>query len=127
MTVVVDTVIFIDHLRGHRAATRLIIDVLAQQSTRLVASVLTKTELLAGMRDHQEREAHALIAVIDWIPVDEVIADRAGELAHRYLRSQPGVDLVDYVIAATVQSMNAELWTRNIKHFPMFPELQTPY
>jgi len=32
---------------------------------------------------------------------DDQIAERAGQLANRYLRSHPGVDPVDYVVAAT--------------------------
>jgi predicted nucleic acid-binding protein len=55
------------------------------------------------------------------------VAERAGMLANRYLRSHPGVDPVDYVIAATAQHLGAELWTRNLKHFPMFPGLSAPY
>jgi len=53
---------------------------------------------------------------------------KAGErLANQYLRSHPDVDSVDYVIAATAQHLGAELWTRNLKHFPMFPGLSAPY
>jgi predicted nucleic acid-binding protein len=55
------------------------------------------------------------------------MSERAGMLANRYLRSHPGVDPVDYVVAATAQHLGAELWTRNLKHFPMFPGLSTPY
>jgi predicted nucleic acid-binding protein len=48
-------------------------------------------------------------------------------LANQYLRSHPGVDPVDYVIAATVTQLAAKLWIRNVKHFPMFPDLEPPY
>jgi predicted nucleic acid-binding protein len=34
---------------------------------------------------------------------------------------------VDFVIAATVQELEATLWTRNRKHFPMLPNLRDPY
>jgi predicted nucleic acid-binding protein len=55
------------------------------------------------------------------------MAERAGMLANRYLRSDLGVDPVDYVIAATAQHLGAELWTRNLTHFLMFPGLKAPY
>jgi predicted nucleic acid-binding protein len=55
------------------------------------------------------------------------VAELAGMLANRYLRSHPGVDPVDYVIAAAAQCLGAQLWTRNVKRFPMFPELSAPY
>jgi predicted nucleic acid-binding protein len=31
------------------------------------------------------------------------------------------------VIAATVESLGAELWTRNVKHYPMLRDLTAPY
>ncbi len=55
------------------------------------------------------------------------LADEAGELASRYLRSHPGVDTVDYLVAATTQLLNAQLYTMNIKHFPMFENLKPAY
>lgn len=45
--------------------------------------------------------------------------------AHR--RSHPGIDLVDYVIAATAEIHGAELLTLNIKHFPMVHGLKPAF
>jgi predicted nucleic acid-binding protein len=59
--------------------------------------------------------------------VRHAIAERAGQLANRFLLSNPGVDPVDYIIAATSELHDAALWTRNIEHFPMFPDLEPPY
>lgn len=92
-----------------------------------MASVLTRVEVLAGMRQDETDTTLRLLDSLEWAQVDERIADRAGWLANRYLRSHPGVDPVDYVIAATVVQHGAVLWTRNLKHFPMFPELRSPY
>lgn len=50
-----------------------------------------------------------LLNSLDLIKVDDAVAERAGMLANRYLRSHPGVDPVDYVIAATTQHLDAEL------------------
>jgi predicted nucleic acid-binding protein len=88
---------------------------------------MTKVEVLAGARTGEHKAISDLLATLEWVPVDEAIADRAGGLANQYLRSHPGVDPVDYVIAATVEMLNAELWTRNVKHFPMFPDLRDAY
>lgn len=88
---------------------------------------MTKVEVLAGMRTHEEMSTRAFLSIFEWIPVSEHIADGAGELARKYLRSHPGVDPVDLVIAATVEDLHAELWTRNLKHFPMIPNLRDPY
>lgn len=126
MTIVVDTSVLIDHLRGDVATTA----ALRQASSageRLVASVLTKVEILAGMRPAEKEPTRRLLGALDLVDVDDDISERAGTLANRFLRSHPGVDLVDYVIAGTVQRLDAQLWTRNVKHFPMFPDLTAPY
>jgi hypothetical protein len=126
MTIVVDTSVLIDHLRGvedARTALRGVVDA----GEHLTASVLTKVEILAGMRESEQAATGRLLATLDWIAVDEELAESAGMLANQYLRSHPGVDPVDYVIAATVTQLAAKLWTRNVKHFPMFPDLEPPY
>jgi len=93
----------------------------------LVCSVVTRVEVLAGMRPAEEPATRRLLDAFEWVGVDEATADRAGVLANRFVRSHPGVDPVDYIIAATAESLGAELWTRNLKHFPMFPDLRSPY
>lgn len=125
MTVVVDTSILVDHLRGDARAVRLLQNGLNVE--RVVASVMTKVEVLAGVRLGEEAATAALLALIEWIPVDQPIADRAGELARQYLRSHPGVDSVDFVIAATAEQNGGRLWTRNRKHFPTLGSLPDPY
>lgn len=126
MIIVVDTSVLIDHLRGSEPAR----EVLRQGAATgdvLAGSVLTRVEILAGMRAEKEAPTRRLLDLLTWIDVDTALADRAGLLANRYLRTHPGVDPVDFVIAATVEHLNAELWTLNLKHFPMFPELTAPY
>lgn len=126
MTLLLDTSVLIDHLRGDSAA-REALAAAAVQGHRLASSVLVKVEVLAGMRSAEERRTRRLLDTLDWIEVDDDIAERAGLLANRYLPSHPGVDPVDHVIAATAELHDAVLWTRNVKHFPMFPELEPPY
>ena len=116
----------IDHLRGEEAAREALRGATAA-GERLAASVLTRVEVLAGMRVAEERATRRLLESLDWIEVDEELAEHAGSLANRFLPSHPGVDPVDYVIAATAERLEARLWTRNVRHFPMFPELESPY
>jgi predicted nucleic acid-binding protein len=126
MTIVIDTSVLIDHLRGVEGARDSLCNA-AKTGERLALSVMTKIEVLAGMRADEEPATRRLLDSLDLIEVDDTVAERAGTLANRYLRSHPGVDPVDYVIAATTQHLGAELWTRNLKHFPMFPGLIAPY
>lgn len=126
MTIVIDTAVLIDHLRGNDAA-RQALRAAADTGARLACSLVTKVEVLAGMRASEEGATRGLFGVVEWVGVGDEIAEHAGRLANRYLRSHPGVDPVDYIIAATAAQLDARLWTRNLKRFPMFPGLAAPY
>jgi predicted nucleic acid-binding protein len=123
---VLDTSVLVDHLRGDQRARDALATVKAEDGTA-TASVLTKAELLAGMRAEERADTRALMATIEWLDVDDDLAERAGALAARFIRSHPSIELVDFVIAATAQRLDARLLTRNLKHFPMFPDLGDPY
>jgi predicted nucleic acid-binding protein len=60
-------------------------------------------------------------------PVSDVIARQAAEHLRTYRRSHPGVDVVDYVIAATAEVLEARLLTLNVKHFPMVKGLKPAF
>lgn len=126
MTTVIDTSVLIDHLRGHAPARQALTSAVAGNE-RLVGTVLTRTEILAGLQPGEESATHALLGIIDWAPVDERLADAAAALAQRYVATHPGIDTVDYVIAATTAQVGGRLWTRNVKHFPMIAGLRAPY
>jgi predicted nucleic acid-binding protein len=126
VTIVVDSTVLVDNLRERPDATARVVEAL-EQGERLSASTLTKVELLAGMRSSERHRTRRLLDSLDWISVSDPIAERAGALARRYRASHTGVGVVDFVIAATVEELEAELWTRNVKHFPMFAGLKPPY
>lgn len=125
MTIVADTSVLVDHLRGHEPARRALRSALG--SEQVVVSVVCKIEVLAGMRPDEERQTYRLFAQLEWVDVDDEVAERAGRLASRFARTHQGVELADYIVAATAQLLDATLWTRNRRHFPMFPELPDPY
>ena len=126
MTIVVDTSVLIDHLRGVEPAHRAFAAAI-HRGERMVCSVVTKVEVLAGMRPGEELATRRLLDALEWIAVSDAYAEEAGMLANRYLKSHPGVDPVDFIIAATTSRLGAKLWTRNLKHFPMFEGLAAPY
>jgi predicted nucleic acid-binding protein len=121
-----DTSILIDHLRGRNEAQSLVERELLDEEP-VFGSVLTKTEVLAGARRKEEEPTRQLLDLVVWIDVTDPIAERAGRLANRYGRTHPGVDLVDYVIAATREALEVPLWTLNVRHFPMIRGLRPPY
>lgn len=124
--IVVDTSILVDHLRGVTDARDAMRTAVKGKDT-LTVSVLTKVELLAGMRTRERASVRQLLERMTWAGVTDEIAEEAGALARRYRRSHPGVGVVDFVIAATTRSLDANLWTRNVRHFPMITGLRPPY
>jgi len=121
-----DTTIAIDHLRGDTRATELL-ERLTVDGEPLLASELSRFELLAGMRPDEHDPTELFMGALTWVPVDEEIARLAGLLAVEYRRSHSGIDAIDYLIAATANVVGAELLTTNVRHFPMFSGLRPPY
>lgn len=125
MSVLVDTSVLIDVLRGDAAAGAVLRD--ARAVGPLHASEVTRLEVLAGMRAAEEPSTRALLAILDWHPLDSRVAELAGELGRRWLPGNRGIDSADLAIAATAVLLDASLLTRNVKHFPMFAGLSAPY
>lgn len=97
-----DTDVFIDHLRG--AAE------IRPARNRLHYSVITRAELFAG--NTATNLAAQLLAPFRELPVDRGIAERAGRVAREF-----GLRLPDAIIAATALENGLHLSTRNVKDF----------
>ncbi|MHB8505594.1 MAG: PIN domain-containing protein [Acidimicrobiales bacterium] len=125
MTVLVDTSVLIDYLRGHEQAAA----VLERERVAgpLQASEITRLEVLAGMRADEEDATRSLLSALAWHPVDADVAEDAGALGRRWLPSHPTIDGADLAIAATALRCGSRLLTRDVRHFPMFPDLRPPY
>ena len=126
MKLLFDTSVLIDHLRGDPRPQALLLKAV-HDGDDLWSSVVVRTEILAGMRRGEEEETSVLLGLFRWQDVTLRIADEAGELARKYLKSHPGIDVADYLLAATARSLGAELRTQNVKHFPMFAKLKPAY
>jgi predicted nucleic acid-binding protein len=124
--VMVDTSVLIDHLRGRPAATACL-RASVQAGDELWSITPVRTEILAGARAAELTRIEALFSALRWLEVTTDVADRAGELAARHVRSHPGVDVVDYLVAAATGLLDARLLTLNVKHFPMVHGLQRAY
>jgi predicted nucleic acid-binding protein len=98
----VDTDVFVDHLRGATA--------IKPGRHRLHYSVITRAELFAG--NTATNLSAQLLAPFREIGVDRSIAERAGRVAREF-----GIRLPDAVIAATALEHGLGLVTRNVKHF----------
>lgn len=122
----IDTCVLIDHLRGVSTALALLESGI-EDNVELWSVVVVRTEIFAGMRASEARATRRLLDQLRWVDVTRTLADRAGELARKYLRSHRSIDTVDYLIAAAAQAASAELKTTNVRHYPMFPGLTSAY
>lgn len=68
-----------------------------------------------------------LLGTLGWLPLDEPIARRAGDLGRRWRASNRGLATIDLVVAATALEHSLDLATLNVRHFPMFEGLEPPY
>ena len=126
MSPLADTSVLVDHLRGVEAARELMVSAV-DRGEHVCASVLSRIELSIGMRRAERRRTDALVAALRWLPVDAAVADEADDLARRHAQGHSGIDAVDYCVAATARVHGLDLWTLNVRHFPMFPELRAPW
>ena len=119
----VDTDVLIDHLRGRSDAVELLRSIAANSCI----SVLSRFEILAGMRSGERHVTRALLDAWPNVAVTQEAASRAGEMARIYRASHQAISPVDYLLAATVEVHGHELITLNTRHYPMFPDLEAPY
>ena len=122
MTVLVDTDVVIEVLRGRNPAFTENWQRLAASQTAILISPVTIAEVGAGARPREKDAIARLFAPLICVPIDAIIGHRAGEYLLRFARSHD-VEIGDALIAASAVQSNAALWTRNRKHFPM-PELK---
>ncbi|MBK8049857.1 MAG: type II toxin-antitoxin system VapC family toxin [Anaerolineales bacterium] len=113
----IDTDILIDHFHGNSSAQNYIAESLLN-GEQLAISVVTLTELLAGMRAGEEVRTESLISLFRLCDVTPDIARRAGAYLNQYRKSNR-LELGDAYIAATAAIHGAEVVTRNVKHYPM--------
>lgn len=126
MSALLDTSVLVDYLRGVQPARELLRSAFEREEV-VAASVLTRIELSIGMRPAERAATDALVGALRWLAVDDAVTERADALARRYARSHSGIDAVDYCVAASALVNGLELWTLNVRHFPMFEGLRQPW
>jgi len=122
---VVDSSVLLDLLRGHQPALQALAEAAAEGE--LWGVVVCRTEVIGGMRPRERSTTMALLDGLTWLDVDPPLADAAGELARQFHLAHSGIGVVDYLIAAAAQRLEARLLTTNVRHFPMLAGLQSAY
>ncbi|MGA2589555.1 MAG: PIN domain-containing protein [Bryobacteraceae bacterium] len=118
MTVLIDSDILIGVSRGRNRALVSTWIELSTSDAAVLYSPVSVAELWAGARPSEYDALRNLFRALTCAPIDEEVGRQAGAYLQRYRRSR-GVEAADALIAASAVANNAELWTRNRKHYPM--------
>ena len=122
LSVLLDSVILIDHFNGIAEATAY----LGQLRHNASISVITRAEVLTGFEASDDRQKAAML--LDCFPVFE-LTKRISDLAADDLRRIHGWKLPDAFQAALAQHHHLRFATRNTKDFPpeRFAFVVVPY
>lgn len=116
-SLLIDSDVLIDHLRKGKSAFNFFATEI-ENGSLLFVSVISRIEILAGMRSGEEAMINNLFEILTPVAVDEAIADKAGEYLRKYSKGYD-LNIGDAIIAATTKEMALKLVTRNVKHYPM--------
>jgi len=115
-TVLIDTDVAIDFLRGEPYARDLLLPL--WDRSRAYLSVLTVYELYAGMKARERESTDHFIGACLIEPVSQEIAARGGEWRAFYREKGISLTAVDCLIASTALLQGHKIATRNVRHYP---------
>jgi predicted nucleic acid-binding protein len=110
-----DSDVVIWHLRGRREVVELLVGLAGR--ARLGLSVLSRAEVLAGMRESERTATLRFLDACESLPVGSRIADRAGEMVRKARESGGTMHLPDALIASTALEAGIPLYTCNPRHY----------
>lgn len=116
MKVVIDTSIIIDYIRGSYGVFEDLAFLSKKKSIRLYIPTVVILELWKGKSMENKdvlSKMERMLRVCKVSPLSEQIAKQAGEL----IRKGIIIDFIDACLAATTLYLEAQLATRNKKHF----------
>jgi hypothetical protein len=116
-----DTCVLIAHLRNIPGVKALLERFREQMFFAI--STITLVDVWQGAKPAETEQTRLLLQGLDTVPVDSVLAEKAGQLAYQLRIKGYPCDLADAVIGATAINMNAPVLTTNIEHFEAFPGL----
>ncbi len=112
-----DSDVVIWHLRGHKSVVPRVVAL--SRRGRIGLSVITRAEVIQGMREPERKGTFAFLDACETLPVDQATADRGGEIVRSYRGQGITLTLPDALIAATALESGIPLYTCNARHFPM--------
>jgi predicted nucleic acid-binding protein len=114
-----DSGIIIQHLRKRNKYS--LLDELAVQG-RLFISTMTRFEILRGIRERERSDTAETLEALENFPIDNAVADLAGELVRAWRAKGVTLGDADVLIATTAIHNGLALVTTKPRHFPI-PDL----
>lgn len=118
MTLLLDTTVLIDVLRG-RKTRRALLAKLVEGGNTLATSAINLGEVYSGMRPEEETQTETFLNSLDCYPITAAIAKRAGKLKAFWASKGKTLTLADMIVAATALENRLTLMTDNRKDFPL--------
>lgn len=115
-TILIDTDIAIDYLRGSQEAADLLGPLWKENLVYL--SILSVYELCAGMKKTEKNDTENFINACNIEPVTMEIAKNAGEIYQDWRGRGITVTSIDCLIASTALTNKHKIATRNSSHYP---------
>ena len=115
-TVMIDTDVAIDFLKGNNYAKELLTQLISSDLAYL--SILSVYELHAGMRENERIKTQDFISACNLELVTMDIAIKAGELRRHYKTQGITLTSIDCLITATAIIRKFRIATRNKNHYP---------
>lgn len=115
-TVIVDTDIVIDYLRGVQYASELMLALWDGNTAYL--SILSVYELYAGMRENETEATENFVNACIIEPLSLEITRRAGEIYRLYRKEGITLTSIDCLVNATALVKGHKIATRNKDHYP---------
>ena len=117
---IIDTDILIDVTKMHEAADAF---VKTQRGAGIQISIVTAMEVVIGCRDKAELiQMQRFLQQCTILPVSETASQMGYEFVESFALSH-GMQIADALIAATALERGLTLYSKNIRHFRMIPEL----
>jgi predicted nucleic acid-binding protein len=120
MRYVLDTTFVIDHLRGDRAARARMAQLVELGDEPFVTDVVV-AESWAGAHRADDADLEALLQFIEFVQPGPLQAKRAGRFRADARARGWTLNTADALIAASAESLEAVILTRNLRDFALTP------
>jgi predicted nucleic acid-binding protein len=118
VSVLIDSDIVIEVLRGRDQAILSQWSLLADSHSPILISPITFADVGAGAFESERPMIARFFAPLTCVAIDQKIGQLAGEYLRQFGKSH-NLKIADALIAASAAQNKAALWTRNRRHYPM--------